>query len=79
MVNELHMNDTDNYSDIILPTPQIPTLSPPSSPAQPPSVNNEIYNLSKCPRSPVATDLDTVNILSLEHCHKQIKLACVRE
>ena len=44
------------YSNLILPTPRIPTLSPPSSPAQPPSVNNKIHNLSKHPRSPVAAD-----------------------
>ena len=66
----IHMNDTDNYSDLILPTPRIPTLSPPSSPSHPPSVNNEIYNLLKRPRSPVAADLDTANILPLEHRRK---------
>jgi hypothetical protein len=69
----IHMND------IILPTPRIPTSSPPSSPTQPPSVNNEIYNLSKRPRSPVAADLDTANILPLEHRRKRIKPARVRE
>jgi hypothetical protein len=74
-----HMNDTDNYSDIILPTPRIPMSSPPSSPTQPPSVNNEIYNLLKRPRSPVAADLDTANILPLEHRRKRIKPARVRE
>ena len=75
----IHMNDTDNYSNIILPTPRILT-SPPSSPAQPSSVNNNlIYNLSKRPRSPVAADLDTANILPLEHRRKRIKPARVRE
>jgi hypothetical protein len=73
------MNDAHNYSDMILPTPRIPTSSPPSSPAQPPSINNEIYNLSKRPRSLVAADLDTANILPLEHRRKRIKPARVRE
>lgn len=46
-------------SDIILPMPRIPTSSPPSSPAQPPSVSNRIHNS----RSPIAADIDTANIL----------------
>ena len=71
--NMIHMNGTGNYSNIILPTPRISTLSPPSSPAQPPSVNNEIHNLWKRPRSPVAANLDTANILPLEHLLKQKK------
>jgi hypothetical protein len=80
-----YTNDTSNYSNIILPTPQIATSSPPSSPAsaQPPSVNNEIHNLSnrdlKRPHSHVAADLDTANILPLEHRRKRIKPARVRE
>ena len=35
--------------------------------------------LSKRPRSPVAADLDTANILSLEHRRKQIKPVRGRE
>ena len=73
-------NDGGHYPDIlVLPTPRIPTPSPPSSPAQPPSINNEAYNLSKRPRSPVAADLDTANILPLEHRCKRVKPARVRD
>ena len=57
----------------------IPTPSPPSSPARPPSINNKVYNLSKRPRSPVAADLDTANILPLECRRKRIKPARVRD
>ena len=72
-------NDCGNYSDMILPAPRIPTPSPPSSPAQPPSINNEVVDLLKRPRSPVAADLDTANILPLEHRRKRIKPARVRD
>ena len=67
-----------NYSNMSLP---IPTSSPRGSPAsdRSPSVDNEMYNLSKCPRSPVAADLDTANILPIEHRHKRIKPARVRQ
>ena len=75
-------NGTGNYSGIILPIPWIPARSPPSSPARPPSVNsdsdNEIYNLKR-PRSPVAADLDTANILPVEHRRKRVKPARVRQ
>ena len=64
-----------NYSDISLPTLRIPTSSPPGSTAQSPSVDNEMNNLSKCPRSPVAADLDTANNLPIEHRRKRIKPA----
>lgn len=56
-------NNSGHYPNIIPPTPRIPTPSPPSSHARPPSINHEGYNLSKRPCSPVAADLDTANIL----------------
>ena len=67
-----------DYSDILLPIPRVPTPSLPGSPAQSPSADNEIYN-TKRPRSPVAADLDTANILPVEHRRKRIKPARVRE
>ena len=51
----IHTNDTGDYSDIILPTPRIPTSSPPSSPAQPPSVNNKIHSVLTHLLPPIST------------------------
>jgi len=72
------VNGAGDYSDMLLPLPRIPTPSPTSSPAQPPSVDDEIYNIKR-PRSPVAADLDTANILPVDHRRKRIKPARVRE
>lgn len=82
--SDADMNGTGYYSDMSLPILRIPTSSPPDSPAsaRSPSVDDEIYNLlliSKRPRSPVAADLDTANILPMEHRRKRIRPARVRE
>ena len=62
--------------DMFLPIPQIQTASPP--PASPPatlqSTDSEVPIL-KCPRAAVAADLDTGNILPLEHHQKHAKPA----
>lgn len=75
--------DMSNYSNMSLPILRIPSPSPPGSPARSPSLNNlnEIHtgSLSKRPRSPVAADLDTANILPMEHRRKRIKPARVRQ
>ena len=73
--------DMDDYSDMILPIPRIPTSSPPDSsppPAQPQlvDVDTESYTLKR-PRASVAAELDTANILPSEHLRKRMKPARV--
>ena len=80
MLSELDASFIDNpLTCMITNNTSNPNTVSPSSPAQPPLVNNEIHNFSKRPRSPVTAYLDTVNILPLEHRRKRIKLARVRK
>jgi hypothetical protein len=76
--NEAYSGSLMHGNDLFLPIPQleIQTASPP--PASPPamlqSTDPEISNLKR-PRAAVAADLDTANILPLEHRRKRVKPA----
>ena len=68
--------DLADFGSLFLPSPQIQTAPPP--PASPPatlqSTDSEVPTL-KHPRAAVAADLDTDNILPLEHYRKHVKPA----
>src|SRR5277367_6217955 len=75
--NNLDLADLGSL-DMFLPIPRIQTASP--HPASPPamfqSTNSKVPNLKR-PRAAVAADLDTANILPLEHRRKHVKPARV--
>ena len=77
--NYLNESDANTNSNLSLPVLQIPTSSSPASPSQSQSVNNESNTFSKHPRSPVAAELNTANILPVDHRRKRIKSARVRQ
>ena len=73
--NDLDLADFDPQ-DMFLPIPQIQTASPPPSlpPAMLQSTDSELPNLKRL-RATVAADLDTANILPIEHRRKRVKPA----
>ena len=73
--NDLDLTDFDPQ-DMFLPIPRIQTASPPPSspPAMLQSTDSELPNLKR-PRATVAADLDTANILPIEHRRKRVKPA----
>ena len=77
IISDVTMNDESGCRDLILPIPRIPTSSPDSPHAQP-RFADTVVPTSKRPRAPVAADLDTANILPLEHRRKRMKPVRVR-
>lgn len=77
--NDLDLTDLRSL-DLFLFIPRVQTPSPP--PALPlamlQSTNPEVPNLKR-PRAAVAADLDTANILPLEHRRKRVKPARANE
>jgi hypothetical protein len=72
--NDLDLANFDSL-DMFLPIPRIQTASPPPSPpAMLQSTDSEVPNLKR-PRAAVAADLDTANILPIEHRRKRVKPA----
>jgi hypothetical protein len=74
----MYGNDLADFDlqDMFLPIPRIQTASPPPSspPAMLQSTDSEVPNLKR-PRAAVAADLDTANILPIEHRRKRVKPA----